>query len=239
MIIDLHTHSYYSADGKLSIPELLDFYSAGDIVALTDHETIGVWTEFIKETSKRGIKPVLGVEWFLKNCCHILSYFVHEVPKEFYDFMEDRRIKEKRCMELLYSQEKDMYPSIPIYNELLREKLHPENILGMTVLADAVSKVSAIDFKEAVIMFRGERGKVPDCDKPATFYPDEIIRQISKWNALSFLAHPYKNSFGSQGRQDRKDVEKKIRELANFGIKGIELYSDGSNLEELEHLLSL
>ena len=34
-------------------------------------------------------------------------------------------------------------------------------------------------------------------------------------------------------------MQKKVRELADLGIKGVELYSEGSNLEELEHLLSL
>ena len=40
MIIDLHLHSYYSPDGRLSIQELLDCFSKGDIVGITDHETI-------------------------------------------------------------------------------------------------------------------------------------------------------------------------------------------------------
>ena len=101
MIIDLHTHSYYSADGQYSIPELLDFFFAGDITGLTDHETVGGWEEFKVEAQKRGIRPVLGVEWFTPTC-HILSYFITEIPQGFLDFMVERRNLDKNCMFLVY-----------------------------------------------------------------------------------------------------------------------------------------
>ena len=92
MIIDLHIHSHYSPDGRFSIPELLDMFSNGDIAGLTDHETIGGWEEFQKEATKRGIKPILGVEWFAERSkYHILSYFINGIPKQFTDFMVKRR----------------------------------------------------------------------------------------------------------------------------------------------------
>ena len=90
MIIDLHTHSHYSPDGSLSIPELLNIYSAGDTVALTDHETIAGWEDFRDEARRKGITPIWGIEWFLRDYCHILCYFVHAIPQEFYDFMAER-----------------------------------------------------------------------------------------------------------------------------------------------------
>jgi len=239
MIIDLHTHSYYSADGKLSISELLSFYSKGDIVALTDHETIAGWPEFKEEALKKGIRPIFGVEWFIKNCCHILSYFVSEIPQNFREFMIDRRNKERCSMHLLYDSAKLRFPSLSPYEEILASEIHPENIVGMAALAKHISLNSGIAFKEIVTMMREEKGKLAEDVKPITFKPDELIIKIREWNGISVLAHPFKHPIERSGRQNGIDVERKVRELAGLGIQGIELYSDGSSLPELEQLLGL
>jgi predicted metal-dependent phosphoesterase TrpH len=239
MIIDLHTHSYYSADGKLSIPELLSFYSKGDIVALTDHETIAGWPEFKEEALKKGIRPIFGVEWFIKNCCHILSYFVSEIPQNFREFMIERRSKERNSMHLLYDRAKLLCPSLSLYEDILTSKMHPENILGMAALAEHIAHESGIEFRKVVTMMREEKGKLSEDDKPTTFYANELINKIREWNGISVLAHPFKHPVERSGRQNVEDVEVKVRELAGMGIKGIELFSDGSCLAELERLLGL
>jgi hypothetical protein len=239
MIIDLHTHSYYSADGMLSIPDLLSFYSTGDIVALTDHETIAGWTEFKEVAQKKGITPISGTEWFLRDYCHILSYFVDEIPQDFYDVMVERRTKERHCMKLLYDKAKEQFPTIPSYEDILKTKPHPENILGLAALARHVVEEAKLDFKVVVELLRNERRKIPDREKPQTFYPKDLIQLIKSWNGVSVLAHPFKNSHRNEGRQSWADVQKKVRELADLGIRGVELYSDGSNSEELGQLLSL
>ena len=239
MIVDLHTHSHYSADGKLSIPELLTTYTKGDIVALTDHETIAGWDEFRVEALKRGIRPILGVEWFIKNCCHILSYFILEIPRDFKEFMIERRSKERRSMHLLYDRAKLLFPSLSPYEEILASKMHPENILGMAALAEHISHKSGIEFKKVVTMMREEKGKLPEKDKPTTFYASELINKIKEWNGISVLAHPFKHPIERSGRQKGEDVELQVRELAGLGIEGIELFSDGSSGPELEHLHGL
>jgi len=239
MIIDLHTHSYYSPDGKLSISELLDFYSAGDIVALTDHETIAGWEEFKGVAQKKGVIPICGIEWFLRDYCHILSYFINEIPQHFFDFMTERRIKEKHCMKQLYHKTKELFPSISSYEDILKTKPHPENILGLAALACQVVKGSKLDFKEVVELLRDKKREIPDYDKPLTFYPRDIIQLIKSWNGISVLAHPFKNSHKKEGRQSYDNVQNKVRELADMGIRGVELYSDGSNLAELKYLSSI
>jgi len=239
MIIDLHTHSYYSPDGKLSITELLDLYSPGDIVALTDHETIAGWEEFRDEALRKKIIPILGNEWFIRNHCHILCYFVQAIPQEFYGFMVERRTKERHCMKLLYEKAKEQFTTIPRYDDILASKPHPENILGLASLARYVVEESKLDFKEVVELLRNKRREISDCDKPLPFYPRELIQLIKSWNGISVLAHPFKNSHSREGRLSWADVQKKVRELADVGIQGVEIFSDGSTLEELEHLFSL
>ncbi len=238
MIIDLHMHSHYSPDGRYSIPKLLDLFSEGDIAGLTDHETIGGWEEFEKEAENRGIKPILGVEWFADEC-HILSYFLNSVPDNFYKFMQNRRTIEKSCMRTLYKTFKEKFPRLESYDEVLELRAHPESILGKPALSDAVSKVTGLDRTQAEDMVRKEKKKIPFGTRPTPFYNNEIIEKIIGWNAFPVLAHPYRNFGGKKGRQDRKSVEERVRDLSNKGIKGIDVYSWNSNGEELDHLLGL
>ena len=238
MIIDLHLHSHYSPDGRHSIPQLLDLFSEGDIAGLTDHETIGGWPEFEKEANKRGIKPVLGIEWFAPGC-HILAYFFDGVPNAFYQYMKARRATEKSCMHTLYEEFRKDNPRLKPYNEALKLRAHPENILGLPGFAVAVSKASDIAQEDAEDIVRRQKRAMPDGTRPEPFNPEEIIKNINGWNAVPVLAHPYRCSQGKDGREKKETVENKIRELANAGIKGVDVYSWNSNQEELEHLLGL
>ena len=239
MIIDLHTHSYYSADGKYSIPELLDFFSAEDIAGLTDHETIGGWEEYKAVANKRRIKPVLGLEWFAYKC-HILCYFINEVPQEFLDYMADRRKLEKSCMFQVYQELKKKYPVLPSYEKIMALRPHPEGILGLPALGQALSKTMNISKLDAEDIARKEKRKLPmGTVRPMPFYTEDLIEMINSWNGVSVLAHPYRKSGGQIGRKSRDKVEEKIRTLAKAGLRGVELFSDGSTKEEVEHLLSL
>ncbi len=241
MIIDLHTHSYYSADGQTSISELLDLYSAGDIVALTDHETIAGWNNFRDEALERGITPIWGVEWFLSGCCHILSYFISEIPQSFFDYMYERREKERNSMKLLYNKAKENFPAISSYEKILETRLHPENILGITALADNIvnSNYEKTNCEEVLGILRNWKREIPESDRPQTFNPEDIVQLIASWNGISVLAHPFKNPSHKDGRRSWTEVEKKVKELAFMGIRGVELYSYGSNLKELGLLLPL
>lgn len=238
MIIDLHLHSYYSADGFCGVEELLDFFSPGDIVAITDHETIGAWEVFRTEAAQRGLTPILGVEWFSVKC-HILSYFFNDIPRDFVEFMKNRRAIERQCMLLLHGKLKDAYPDLPKYDEVLASRPHPESILGLPALAVALAKAARISFIEAEDLVRSMKRKLPEGERPQPFYPEEIIGKISSWGALPVLAHPYRNIGGDKWRSLREQVGSAIVELTQTGIRGIEVFSEGSDRPKLEHLLLL
>ncbi|MCK5061544.1 hypothetical protein KAR28_03250 [Candidatus Parcubacteria bacterium] len=240
MIIDLHTHSYYSADGQYSISELLDFFSAGDIAGITDHETIGGWEEFKIEAQKRDIRPVLGVEWFTPTC-HILSYFINEIPQDFFDFMVARRNLDKNCMFLVYQDIKKKIPTLPSYEKVLALNHHPEGILGLPALAEAVSFNSTnLSQIEAEDLVRKEKRKLPmGTVRPMPFDPEELIEIINSWGATPILAHPYRKSGGQTGRRSKDEVELRVRTLVKAGLKGVEFFSGGSTEDEVKHILSL
>ncbi len=237
MIVDLHVHSHYSSDGRLTISEILEYYSPEDIVGLTDHETIGGWNEFQDEAEKRGLRPILGVEWFAdKGKYHILSYFLNGTPNDFNDFMINRRNKERECMHKVFNVFKLKYSNLPAYDDLLELSNHPEKILRLPVLAEAISKISDKEFKEAVFMIRDERGKLPVNQQQETFFANEIITKINEWNALSVLAHPY---IENNNKIDGSEVEDKIKLLFQYGLGGIEVLSGGKDNDIQKHLLFL
>jgi predicted metal-dependent phosphoesterase TrpH len=67
MLIDLQVHSMYS-DGYLHPTELAEMLKQKGvkIAALTDHNTVGGVAEFQVACQKRGIKPIVGMELYVK-----------------------------------------------------------------------------------------------------------------------------------------------------------------------------
>ncbi len=66
--VHLHNHTHYSLlDGLQKIPQLLDQVEAlgQKAVAITDHGTLSGAIEFYKECTKRGIKPIIGMEAYV------------------------------------------------------------------------------------------------------------------------------------------------------------------------------
>lgn len=66
--VHLHCHSHYSLlDGLPKIDELLDYAQSLGLpaLALTDHGGIYGAVEFFEKAKKRGIKPILGCEFYL------------------------------------------------------------------------------------------------------------------------------------------------------------------------------
>lgn len=221
MKIDLHLHSCYSGDGIHKVNTLVNLYSPGDIIALTDHETIAGWNDFEIACNKHKMKPVFGVEWFSKPF-HVLSYFPSKkIPDSFKFFIDERRKKEKVTMKALADLLKNEFSTFPDYNTLMKKNHHPENILGMMVLGCMLHKQKNVLFEDAIKELRGRKRELCGCPEP--FYSEEIIERIAEWGAVSILAHPFR----------RKEITASF--LSDFiglvktykvaGLNGIELHT--------------
>ncbi len=226
MNIDLHLHSSYSGDGIHNIGFLTSLFSSGDIVALTDHETIAGWREFKNECDKRKLRPIFGIEWFA-NDCHILSYFPDlKVTSSFEKFMSERRKDERITMKNVADSYYKEYESFPNYDELLRMKNHPENTLGMMALGCKIKRVMGIEFKDAVDAVRIRKHSFPEC--PKLLKTELLIKRMANWGAVNILAHPFR----------RKDCDdnalkifyKLIIKYKNAGLNGIELHPNEDEL---------
>jgi 3',5'-nucleoside bisphosphate phosphatase len=224
--IDLHLHSCYSGDGIHNIGFLTQLFSSGDIVALTDHETIAGWDEFKVECEQRGLKPIFGIEWFADDC-HILSYFPNpNIPKEFKEFISERRRREKKTMRFVAESYNRELSSFPQYDSLLNMKNHPEDTLGMLVLGCKIKRIKGLDFKEAIKEIRARKHSFSEC--PEIFNTEELIAKLSAWGGIIILAHPFR----------RKDCDDKainkfyklIIKYKSSGLNGIELHPKDNEL---------
>lgn len=228
MNIDLHLHSSYSGDGIHNIGFLTNLFSSGDIVALTDHETIAGWREFKDECDKRKLRPIFGIEWFASDY-HILSYFPNtKITSSFEKFMSERRRNEMLTMKNVADSYHKEYESFPNYNELLKMNSHPEDILGMLVLVCKIKRVMGIEFKDAVGAVRVRKHFFPEC--PKLFKTGVLIKKMANWGAVNILAHPFR-------RKDCDDKALKIfyKLIINYkkaGLKGIELHPFEDELNE-------
>lgn len=100
MLIDLQLHSRYS-DGYLTPTELADFIASKGVkaAAITDHNTVGGFAEFKRACKERGIKPIVGLELYVKlhsSRFNILWYNFDENSPELHDMLRNSQIRRRR-----------------------------------------------------------------------------------------------------------------------------------------------
>lgn len=97
MFIDLQLHSTYS-DGKMTPTELAGFLQRNSvkIAALTDHNTVAGLDEFFEACEKRGIKPIAGIELYVRYGAKHLNFLFYNFDKdnpEFHSFLRKTQIQ--------------------------------------------------------------------------------------------------------------------------------------------------
>lgn len=100
MLIDLQTHSTYS-DGYLTPTEVVEFiHSKGiTVAALTDHNTVGGLDEFRFACQARGIKPITGVELYVKHKnkrLNFLWYNFDDKSPKLHKLLRDTQVRRRR-----------------------------------------------------------------------------------------------------------------------------------------------
>lgn len=126
MRIDLQLHSTYS-DGYLTPTELAKFaHDKGiKVAAITDHNTMRGYDEFKVACKEYGIKPIVGMELYVKyrnKAFNILWYNYDRKNPDLHKMLRDTQIKRRRLMrEVLESLQKrgfkfDIYKILDKYN---------------------------------------------------------------------------------------------------------------------------
>lgn len=210
MRADLHCHTINS-DGVCTLKEVINLAKENniDILAITDHDNIGVKKELDSIEIPKGFRVILGVELstrYQEKSIHILGYFNDEVGQELKDYFDnmktrrENRIKEMiRLLKIHYDIEVD-------YDSIVKKV---KGVIARPHLAREISEKYNISFKEAFDKYLNNQSKayVP-ASKIST---KDGIELLKRNNALVVWAHPI----------ETKGIIKE-EDIINFGIDGIE-----------------
>ncbi len=239
MLIDLHTHSNAS-DGTDSPSELIDkAISKGlDLIALTDHDTVGGWDEATtalkNDESNSKLKLVLGSEVSCQGedgtSIHMLGLLFDPnytpLISEFEKTRENRVTRMSRIISRLNEA------GIEITIEEVNAQKRGDATLGRPHLADAlVARGHVASREEAFNIFLHNGSK---------FYinhyspsPEVAIRLIKEAGGVAVIAHPLAS------RSGRKIDLETLNQLIKAGLDGIEVDHRDHNEMERSELMRL
>lgn len=239
MLIDLHTHSNAS-DGTDSPSELIDkAISKGlDVIALTDHDTVGGWDEAISalksHESNSKMDLVLGSEVSCQGAdgtsIHMLGLLFDPnyspLISEFEKTRENRVTRMSRIISRLNEA------GIEITIEEVNAQKRGDATLGRPHLADAlVARGHVASREEAFNIFLHNGSK---------FYinhyspsPEVAIRLIKEAGGVAVIAHPLAS------RSGRKIDLETLQQLIQAGLDGIEVDHRDHNEMERSELMRL
>lgn len=218
MQIDLHAHSTVS-DGTDSPAELIRAaVRAGlDVIAITDHDSVGGWDEALAAAEETGIGLVRGIEISCERdgrSVHLLGYLTdphHEgLMRELEKSRESRLTRMDRIVELLAAD------GIPITIDQVYAQVAPGATLGRPHLADALVEAGVVVDRTAAF----ERYLSNTSRYYIGHYAPDPVRAVELVIAAggaAVIAHPFTSHPG------RAVAPELIRDMAAVGMLGVEV----------------
>ncbi len=221
MKTDLHIHTYFS-DGVFTPEKIID--SAIEVglgaIAITDHDNIlayDVAQKYINDNSLNDkIELIRGIEvntLYENNEVHILGYFMNPKDSDFLAMIKDQqaaRIKQtKEILTLLNKKE-----GIHIKFDDIKKLVAPGGSIGRPHIARAITSAGGTN------NVMESYSKYIHIDSPVyvsrkTVTPHDAVEIIYDAGGIPVIAHPH----------DLDDkAEKLIKDLMNYGLRGIEAY---------------
>lgn len=217
---DLHIHTLYS-DGVFSPEKIVD--TAIDVglqvIALTDHDNVlsyPVAKDYLKNTQREDkLEIIRGIEvnTLYKNYeVHILGYFMDVENSDFQSMLkcqQQARVKQtKEIISLLSKKE-----GIKIKFEDIKKQVAEGGSIGRPHIAKAITNAggtnSVIDAYAKYI-----HDESPVYVQRKTVTPQDAVEVIYDAGGIPVIAHPH----------DIDIAEKLIKELMQYGLRGIEAY---------------
>ncbi|MFZ8872289.1 MAG: PHP domain-containing protein [Candidatus Nanopelagicaceae bacterium] len=239
MLIDLHTHSNAS-DGTDTPSELINkAISRGlDVIALTDHDTVGGWDEAISalkgHNSNSNLELVLGSEVSCQDedgtSIHMLGFLFDPTYTPLIEEFEKTRDNRVTRMSRIISRLNEA--GIEITIEEVNAQKRGDATLGRPHLADAlVARGHVASREEAFNIFLHNGSK---------FYinhyspsPELAIKLIKEAGGVAVIAHPLAS------RSGRKINPETLNRLISAGLDGIEVDHRDHNEMERSELMRL
>ena len=220
MKTDLHIHTYYS-DGVFSPEKIVD--TAIDVglqvIALTDHDNVlsyGVAKDYLKKNNNEDkLEVIQGVEinTLYKNYeVHILGYFMDTNNSDFQNLLkiqQQARIKQtKEIITLLAKKE-----GIKIKFDDIKKQVAEGGSIGRPHIAKAITNAGGTtSVIEAYSKYIHDDSPVYVQRK--TVSPHDAVEIIYDAGGVPVIAHPH----------DIDIAEELIKELMQYGLRGIEAY---------------
>ena len=196
MIVDLHSHSYFS-DGELSPASLIDrAREAGvELYSITDHDTLDAYLHLNGELFD-DLHLIPGVE----ISCHLDKQELHivalnielEHPQLLALLVYNQSIRQDKADWAINKLTKLGYPDIrPHLAEVCKG-----SVTCRTHLAQALVKAGIVpDIERAFKRYLGRKGKL--WQRPQWRQLDEVIETIHAAGGVAILAHPTKYRMSS------------------------------------------
>lgn len=226
---DLHIHSSYS-DGNLSPKEIIHRAETSNIqcISITDHDSIS--SQIQLNAIDTSIKVITGIELSSEYCgyeIHILGYFV-DISNS--DLNNQLKIIQKARVERVH-RIIDKLRSLDIDISMEDLDVNKYVTLGRPHIAKILQDKGYVSsLKEAFYLYLAK-------DRPAYIERyklnfKEALRLIIQSGGIPVLAHPgeiYKNI----------NIEKFIKELRVYGLKGIEVYHPSHNSDAVNKFYNI
>lgn len=217
---DLHIHTLYS-DGVFSPEKIVD--TAIDVglqvIALTDHDNVlsyPVAKDYLKKTNRENkLEIIQGIEvnTLYKNYeVHILGYFMDVTDSDFQNMLkiqQQARVKQtKEIINLLAKKE-----GIKIKFDDIKKQVAEGGSIGRPHIAKAITNAGGTtSVIEAYSKYIHDDSPVYVQRK--TVSPHDAVEIIYDAGGVPVIAHPH----------DIDIAEELIKELMQYGLRGIEAY---------------
>jgi len=231
--IDLHIHTTYS-DGVYSPDMIVDTaIDCGlNVIALTDHDNIlsyDIACNYAKNNDKK-LEIIQGVEIntiYKDYEVHILGYFMDVNNQEFQNmlkFQQNARVHQAREMVSLLNKKE----GIRIKFDDIKKLVAPQGSIGRPHIARAITNAGGTgSVMEAYEKYINDSS--PVYVKRKTVSPHDACEIIYDAGGIPVFAHPI----------DVEISESLIKELMNYGLRGVEAYHRKHSPAVVEYYSSL
>lgn len=233
MRIDLHTHSAVS-DGTQSPGELMAAAGAAglDVVALTDHDTTGGWTEAAAAVREAGVALVRGEEISCRShgiSVHLLSYLHDPAAPELLAATELTRDARLLRAEAIVARLAEDYAIT--WADVLAQTRQGTTV-GRPHIADALVALGYVTDRSTAfetILYPGSRYYAPHHAPDAV----EAVAMVRAAGGVPVFAHPGADIRG------RTVPDGTIAAMAEAGLAGLEIDHRDNGPEQRVRLRAL
>jgi predicted metal-dependent phosphoesterase TrpH len=227
-VIDLHAHSNVS-DGTESPTDLVEAAAAAgvDVLAITDHDSVGGWEEAAGAARRTGVALVPGIE---VSCAidgisiHLLGYLTD--PDDPALMAELALARDSRATRLERMVERMAADGIPVTYEQVLAQVAPGATAGRPHIADALIANGTIRHRdEAFAEWLAEDS--PYYVAHHAPHPVRAVELVRAAGGVPVIAHPFTRT------RSRGADEALIEQMYAAGLAGLEAYHRDHGPEQI------